>query len=34
MQDEKQKLEMDMKQQTGSNWERSMLSLYFATLLI
>ena len=30
----KQQLELDMEQQTGSNWERSMSRLYIVTLLI
>ena len=34
MQVRKQKLEPDMKQWTGSNWERSISRLYIVTLLI
>ena len=34
MQVKKQQLELDMEQQTGSNWERSMSKLYIITLLI
>ena len=30
----KQQLELDMGQQTGSNWERSTLRLYIVTLFI
>jgi len=30
--EKKQQLEPDMKQQTGSKWERSMARLYIATL--
>ena len=33
MQVKKQQLELDMEQQTGSNWERSTSKLYIATLL-
>ena len=33
MQDEKQKLETDMEQQTGSNWESNMLRLYMSPCL-
>ena len=29
-----QQLELDMEQQTGSNWEKSMSRLYIVTLLI
>ena len=29
----KQQLELDMEQQTGLNWERSMSRLYIVTLL-
>ena len=34
MQVKKQQLELDMEQQTGSSWERSMSRLYIVTLLI
>ena len=34
MQVKKQQLELDMEQQTGSNWERSTSRLYIVTLLI
>ena len=34
MQVRKQQLELDMEQQTGSNWERSTSRLYIVTLLI
>ena len=34
MQVRKQELELDMEQQTVSNWERSRLGLYIITLLI
>ena len=33
MQVKKQQLELDMEQQTGSNWERNTSKLYIATLL-
>ena len=32
MQIKKQQLELDMEQQTGSNWKRSMSRLYIVTL--
>ena len=34
MQVKNQQLELDMEQQTGPNWERSMSRLYIITLLI
>ena len=34
MQVKKQQLELDMEQQTGSNWKRSSSRLYIVTLLI
>ena len=34
MQVKKQQLELDMEQQTGSNQERTILTLYIVTLLI
>ena len=34
MQVKKQQLELDMEQQTGSNWENSTPRLYIVTLLI
>ena len=34
MQVKKQQLEVDMEQETGSNWERSKSGVYIVTLLI